>query len=242
MKLIGVTGKPGSGKTTFSEHLKKRENVGVIHVDDILGNLKKKYFGAFLQSSQTTTTIEDTKNNPKLKASFKEIFFKNKFAFRLLMALRSKLVENELKLQIENFKSNGKKAVIIDDWNLMSHKSLNGKFNHIYVINRNFVERRRGVKERDNASLRELKIIDLPYALGVVKWPEGENVSKIENNGSIHDLQNIADLEYEKFGELTFDERYSVKSTPVDTLFHNMNKLPQAVSQNINRNAPEEPQ
>lgn len=239
MKLIGVTGKPGSGKTTFSEHLEKRENVGVIHVDDILGNFKKKYFGAFLQSKEKNNT-ENTKHNPKLKSNFKELFFKNKFAFKLLMKLRSKLVEKELNSQIESFKRNGKKTVIIDDWNLMSHKSLNGKFNHMYIIDRNFVERRRGVQKRDNASLRELKIIDLPYALGIIKWPEGENVSKIENNGSIADLQNTADLEYEKFGELTFDERYSVKQNSINSLLHNMNKLPQVSSQSIDE--PEVPQ
>ena len=36
MKLIGVTGKAGSGKTTFSNMLAEKDNIGVIHVDDIL--------------------------------------------------------------------------------------------------------------------------------------------------------------------------------------------------------------
>ena len=43
MKLIGVMGNGGSGKTTFTEHLDKRENVGVIHVDDLVGEIKRKW-------------------------------------------------------------------------------------------------------------------------------------------------------------------------------------------------------
>ena len=44
MKLIGIMGNAGSGKTTFTEHLDKRKNVGVIHVDNLVGNIKRKYW------------------------------------------------------------------------------------------------------------------------------------------------------------------------------------------------------
>ena len=76
MKLIGVMGIGGSGKTTFTEQLDKRENVGVIHVDNLVGEMKRKYFKIFLQSQENNTT-ESTKNNPKLKSGFKKLFYKN---------------------------------------------------------------------------------------------------------------------------------------------------------------------
>lgn len=44
MKLIGVTGKAGSGKTTFSDILSQKDDIGVIHIDDILRDIKLKYF------------------------------------------------------------------------------------------------------------------------------------------------------------------------------------------------------
>ena len=45
MKLIGITGKAGSGKTTFSEIMERNhDDVGVIHVDDLVNNVKLKYF------------------------------------------------------------------------------------------------------------------------------------------------------------------------------------------------------
>ena len=38
MKIIGVMGNGGSGKTTFTTYFEQKTNVGVIHVDDILGD------------------------------------------------------------------------------------------------------------------------------------------------------------------------------------------------------------
>ena len=55
MKLIGVMGNGGSGKTTFTNYLDNKDNVGVIHVDDLVGEVKKKYFGAFLQPKENNT-------------------------------------------------------------------------------------------------------------------------------------------------------------------------------------------
>ena len=49
MKLIGITGKPGAGKTTFSDIYASKDNVGVIHVDDLVAKVKKRYFSMFLQ-------------------------------------------------------------------------------------------------------------------------------------------------------------------------------------------------
>lgn len=210
MKLVGVMGNGGSGKTTFTEHLDKRENVGVIHIDDLVGEIKKKYFKMFLQSKEHNTT-ESTKQNPKLKSGAKKIFYRNKYAFKFLMTLRSKLIEKELNRQIEEFKSNGKGVIVIDDWALSTHKKLFPKFNHVYTVERPYLSRREGIKKRDDLSMQELKVNDLPYALGFLKTAIGDNTSIIVNNGSIKDLQNKADMEYEKLGELTFDEKYSVR-------------------------------
>ena len=40
MKLIGITGKAGAGKTTISNIMAQNYNVGVIHVDDVLKEVK----------------------------------------------------------------------------------------------------------------------------------------------------------------------------------------------------------
>lgn len=224
MKLIGVMGIGGSGKTTFTEQLDKRENVGVIHVDNLVGEMKRKYFKIFLQSQENNTT-ESTKNNPKLKSGFKKIFYKNKFAFKFLMAVRSKLIEKELNKQIDEFKSSGKGVIVIDDWALPIHKKLFPKLDHIYTVERNYLSRRKGIRARDALTTEEVKVNELPYALKFFKSATGSNTSIITNNGSIEDLQNKADLEYEKLGELTFEEKYFVKEKiDLRKATHNLNR------------------
>lgn len=75
MKIIGIMGMGGAGKSTFTEMLGKKEKVGIIKVDDLVGEAKKKYFRAFLQSQENNTT-EVTDENPKLNNSIKKSFFK----------------------------------------------------------------------------------------------------------------------------------------------------------------------
>ena len=42
LKLIGVTGKSGAGKTTFANILAQKNGIGVIHIDEVLRKVKKK--------------------------------------------------------------------------------------------------------------------------------------------------------------------------------------------------------
>lgn len=210
MKLIGVMGNSGSGKTTFTEYLETKPYVGVIHVDSITSDIKKKYFRPFLQGKEKNTT-ESTKNNPKVKAGAKVIFYRNRLAFNLLMKLRNKLIGKELERQIEEFKRDGKKLVVIDDWALPTHKKLFPKFSHIYAMKRRFTDRREGLKKRDNISVDEAKLYDLPYALRFITFPKQNNVSSIYNYGSIEDLYASAEEVYQSIGELSFDERYSLR-------------------------------
>lgn len=47
MKIIGITGKSGAGKTEFSKYLSEKDSVGVIHADDLLSVAKKSILGLF---------------------------------------------------------------------------------------------------------------------------------------------------------------------------------------------------
>lgn len=210
MKLIGVMGNSGSGKTTFTEYLETKKSVGVIHVDTITSDIKKKYFRPFLQGKDKNTT-ESTKNNPKVKMGAKAIFYKNKFTFNLLMKIRNKLIGKELERQISEFKKEGKKVVVIDDWALPTQKNLLPKFAHIYAMKRRFTDRRKGLTQRDAISIEEAKLYDLPYALRFIQVPKQSNVSPINNYGTIEDLYASAEEVYQSIGELSFDERYSLR-------------------------------
>ena len=78
MKLIGITGKAGAGKTTISNIIAQNNNVGVIHVDDVLKDVKLKYLKLFMD---TDNKGEKTKVNGKLKM----LLFRNKILFNLIV-------------------------------------------------------------------------------------------------------------------------------------------------------------
>lgn len=210
MKLIGVMGNSGSGKTTFTDYLASKKSVGVVHVDEIVGDIKRKYFKLFLQPEKNNTT-ESTKKNPKLNTNIKEFFYKNKYAFKFLMIVRSKLVEKELNSKIRDLKLEGKKVILIDDWALPTHKKLIPKLNRVFFLRRGITTRRDSLRERDELTRHELRVYDIPYAIKRIEAPKNANVSVIYNNGSFEELFQKAEDEYERIGELSFDERYSIK-------------------------------
>lgn len=226
MKIIGIMGNGGSGKTSFADALASKKSVGIIHVDDLVGNVKRKYFKLFLQPNKNNTT-ESTEKNPKLKSGTKQAFYKNKITFNLLMKIRSMLVYPQIEELLSEFKKEGKELVVIDDWVLSTHKKLMGKINHIYMLDRNYFARRSGMKQRDDLSLKELKVSDLPYALGFVKIPQGDNVTHINNNGSLEELQEIARGECSKYIAPTFDERYKIEPSTLAPV--NLTKLMSSV-------------
>lgn len=212
MKLIGVMGNSGSGKTTFTEYLGTKPTVGVIHVDKITGEVKKKYFRPFLQSKEKNTT-ENTRTNPKLRPGAKAIFYKNKIMFNLLMGIRNKLIGKELRNKINEFKKQGKSLVVIDDWAITTQKDLMKDISHIYYMNREFGIRRKSLKTRDDITEMEAKLYDLPYALKFIRAPKRDSgkVTYIANKGTIEELYAKAEEVYRERGELTFDERYSLR-------------------------------
>ena len=72
MKLIGVTGKGGAGKTTFANLFETKENIGVIHIDDIVNEFKDQKFSIFMNKNNKG-------QKAKIKPGIKMFLFKNKF-------------------------------------------------------------------------------------------------------------------------------------------------------------------
>lgn len=229
MKLVGVMGNSGAGKTTFSNFLGESKDVGVIHVDDFIGDVKKKYFRLFLTPKEENTT-ENTKNNPKLKSEIKKFFYNNKVIFGLFSNFRSLLVRKRIDIQIKQYVAEGKRVVVIDDWVLPTHKKLYKRLNKVYYLDRGFVARRKGLKERDDLSEDDIKITDLPYSLKFIRKPQDEKVVVINNKGNLDVLRQRVREEYEKLCEPTFDERYKVS---VKNLTPMTNTLTKGVEKSI---------
>lgn len=192
MKLIGITGKAGAGKTTISNIIAQNNNVGVIHVDDVLKDVKLKYLKLFMD---TDNKGEKTKVNGKLKM----LLFRNKILFNLIMKFRTLLVRKRIDGKIKELQDAGKDIILIDDIYI--------KFLHIYndldrlfIIERSYVDRKEALKKRDNLTLQEVVASDIAHFKGVYKdASKGKNVQKVFNNGTRESLIEKAKEIYEKY-------------------------------------------
>lgn len=207
MKIIAITGKGGAGKTTFSNILSENKEIGVIHVDDFAGKAKRRYFKPFLQPESNNNT-ESTKKSPKVKNGIKKLLFRNKYTYNFFMFIRSKLVERELEEAIIQLEQDGKKIIVIDDRAILTHKKILPRLRKIYLLERKTTSRKQGLKERNQMTKEELKIEDIPYALGFYQSPTGNNVEIIKNNGTMEELGIAAQQVYEELREKTFYEKY----------------------------------
>ena len=91
MKLIGVTGNAGAGKTTFARCLEEKDTVGIIHVDSIVGEFKKRFLRLFLQPKKYNLS-RSTRENPKIKNKIRMFVYRNKKMFLIFIFLRNKIL------------------------------------------------------------------------------------------------------------------------------------------------------
>ena len=86
MKIIGITGKAGAGKTTFSNYLGTKEGIGVIHIDDLFSEIKSKYLKFLMNENKEKATT-------KLRSNHKTRLYTNPLLFKIFMKFRSKSIE-----------------------------------------------------------------------------------------------------------------------------------------------------
>ena len=200
MKLIGVTGKSGAGKTTFSNMLSEKSNIGVIHIDEILTEIKLKYFKLFMKNNNKG---EKTKVNSKLKI----FIYKNKAIFNIFMNIRAGLIKKSLNERIEKMQSEGKEYVLIDEI-FIKHLDVYKDFSKIFIIERPYCARKEALKERDDLTKEEIVANDIAHYKGNYKEIAlKDNIEKIYNNGTEQDLRIKANDIYTKHF-ITFKDKY----------------------------------
>lgn len=187
MRLVGVTGKSGSGKTTFSDILAQNENIGVIHIDELLKELKLKYFKRILQEDKNGERI-------KVNSKLKTILYKNKILFNIFMRIRAKLIEKRISQEIDRLQEQGKKVILIDDIFLQYQKCYKD-ISLVFFMERPFVSRINSLMEREQMSKQEIVAYDIAHTSGNYKQ-KYKNVIKIDNDKGQEDLIVEADRIY----------------------------------------------
>ena len=144
-KLVGITGGIGSGKTTFSNHLKKLGHV--VHESDVvvseIYNNPKKQFLSFIKEKIS----QDATNHNKInKAEIANIIFSNNKIKKLL----EKRIHKEVQISREAFikkYTKKKKKIIFADIPLLFENKLEKSFDLVICI----------ISSKKNRSKRVLK-------------------------------------------------------------------------------------
>ena len=199
MIIIGVTGKSGAGKTTFSDFLGKRDNVGVIHLDKVVDDVKESKFKNQIR--------ERNKNNGPVMFSNKVhiVINNNKFLFRAFCTIKKFLMKDKIKEEIARFKREGKDAVVIDSCyltDLVDEKL----FDKIICVKRPYKSRLDSIVKREKESEEKIDLVtrDMPYKRKISK------ARKLKYDYVI--LNTLGKDELERAGEKIYDEVVGIKT------------------------------
>ena len=181
MKVIGVTGSSGSGKSTVSKIIQKELNAKLIVADEIVKKMQEpgeEYFEKIVELLGNKYLNRDGKLNRKKVA---DLIFKDEEKRKEINELTKKYVVTKIVRKIENSTS----EYIVIDVPLLVESGLNKICNIVIGVVSNFEEQIKRICSRDNIA-KEEAIIRLNIQ------PNNDFYEKnvdyiVENNGGEYD-------------------------------------------------------
>lgn len=155
MKIIGVTGNSGAGKTEVSKILKKKYNAVVIDADKIARGITTNNIECLneIRANFGDEIICDNKLNRK---KLSHIIYNNKTKRNLLNSITFKYILEEINTEINSNRENGVEYIIIDA-PLLFESNLIDKCNIIIGIIADKSIKISRVKERDMITKDDVK-------------------------------------------------------------------------------------
>ena len=113
MKIIGITGNSGSGKSTISKLISKNYEAKIIDADKIAKEMTKNN-GEYLQAIRQAFGNDVIKNNEKKKKKLADIVFLNRAEKEKLDGLTFEYVVEEIKKELEANQNLDYQYIILD--------------------------------------------------------------------------------------------------------------------------------
>lgn len=201
MKLIGITGKSGSGKTTLSDMIGKNPNVGVIHIDELYGTVKKEKLSRIMENDENGEPVT-------VKKSARKILYTNKYIFLIYMRIKGLILNGKINKRIEEFEQIGKDIVVIEGAHL-KYFSVFKMMDKKVLVRRPYIERKQSVLLRDSEKNIDKEIFvlwDIPYKRSYYKENMYSYEYKIDND-SVEKLEQVAEEIYEDISQTNEQKR-----------------------------------
>lgn len=192
MKIIGITGKGGTGKTTFSNMLIKDNKSEIIHMDYILDEIKSSKL--ISPMTQKAVYIENKNQEHRIiNEKLSNKIYKTKFILDIYLKIRKKIINSILNNKINELKNKGIETIIVEGIDL-SKLDVLYDMDYLILMTAPYNERLQRVIKRDGIFDKEIFVKkDLKSQRNIIGKISKKIDKVIENNGTIEELQTKAE-------------------------------------------------
>lgn len=195
MKLIGITGKAGAGKTTLSDIIGRNQDVGVIHVDELFEKVKREKLSGMMECNSKGKPVAVKKN-------IRKVLYGNKYIFLIFIRTRAIILSGKINEKLKEFEKAGKNVAVIESTHLKYYPIFK-KLDKKVLIRRPYIVRQKSVLLRDKEKNMDKEIFalwDIPYKRSYYKENMDNYEYKIDNE-SIEKLEQVAEQIYKDVTE-----------------------------------------
>ncbi|MBR0085312.1 MAG: dephospho-CoA kinase [Lachnospiraceae bacterium] len=201
MKVIGITGQAGSGKSVVLDMLEKEFNGYVIIADDVSRRQMEPGHASFIRTLEHFGPSILTADGKIDRFKLAEIVFSNKKELEFLNSFTHQYVEEEIKNTISMVKELGTYSAIFVEFAVITKSDFTDIFDQIWYVCTNEETRRQRMKE--NRGYSDEKIDNI-----IQNQKKSEEFADlcdftIENNGDLEELRENLKKIFVKIDDLT---------------------------------------
>lgn len=173
MKVIGITGKSGSGKTTFAKKLAKSLNGVYVDIDKISRMPLKKPEIIHILCEKFGNGILDKNGNIDRKKLGEIVFSKEQWLSELM-----RITQSDAEQEVDSILARKNNSIVVLDWIKLPISKYWEKCDTKILVKADRIKRRNKVLERDNISEEYFEKRDL----AAIDYEESEFNYIFENN------------------------------------------------------------
>lgn len=185
MKIIGVTGKSGSGKTTFAKVLAKKLNCECVDIDVVSKKPLNKPEIIHILCEKFGNEILDESGRINTKKLGDIVFSKEEWLNELMQ-----ITQNDAEQEIDDILSQKENGIVVLEWIELPNTKYWQNCDTKILVKADHIKRRNKVLERDNISEEYFEKRDS----AAIEYEENEFDYIFENNYNEQEMKETIDI------------------------------------------------